>query len=621
MSRERELNRIKQLGLRAIDNVLTFGGTLAPRAQDVAVIGSDEDLERKTVVFRCSSMLASLEQMALNGIKTSGSFEIGSSFGNMEYAGSRILGSGINPVKRRLGLWFYDEVYDVTYKRYFEIPRHVREKIEDNLKQKGIPENRISEWTITSTIHDIRKESPVEQIVKCIGSPAVQFLAAGEHLDWRLKTATVALAYLGIAAGLFLGKKSDKLRFEWDTARTTVKQRRDFVLKEIASKSAELWSKDNLKRYNNFIFSEDLIRTAFEVFGVLTIVFSKSAQVFGLSSFLAESAIGFSTGMDLGTKVQEGKIDAKITRTAAEFMVNGPILPNEEAWKRFALTQRDRYSIKECQKPGLVVLEDFCSSVLDKESKPVTVVFEPGKVYFLNASSGDGKSIFLEAISGRTRHNGFAWVRQDGTMVPIIDRCQKQLEKIVAYFTPSKNGEGMRIVDLFTNQLIIKMKQEGVGENLIRAMLLEDSLLERMIEGRLNAWEHDIFGVRALKDEIQVFRDQRIELAREALVKLGKNINDILPLEPTGSLSKGMLVRVQLGSYLDSQSNILLLDEPVSSLDVQSAKDTMAQAIGRIKNNSTQGMIIVTHAHKMEMIDLAKQILGEENIESIDLEK
>ena len=109
----------EHLVLRGVDNALTFGGTLGSRAQDVAVIGSDEDLERKTVVFRCASVLASLEQMALNGIKTSGSFEIGSDFGNTTYAGSRILGSGINPIKRRLGLWFYDEVYDLTYKRYF----------------------------------------------------------------------------------------------------------------------------------------------------------------------------------------------------------------------------------------------------------------------------------------------------------------------------------------------------------------------------------------------------------------------------------------------------------------------------------------------------------------------
>ena len=208
-------------------------------------------------------MFATLEQIALMGLKTNGSFDIGNSAGNINYAGARIMGSAIEPVRRRLGLWFYDEVYDLTYRRFFEIPRHVREKIEDNLKQNGIPENRVSEWTVTSTIHDVREESPVEQIVKCIGSPAVQFLAAGEHLDWRLKTATVALAYLGIAAGLFLGKKSNKLRFEWDTARTTVKQRKDFVLKEVASKMAEKWSKDNLKRYNNFIFSENLVRTAF----------------------------------------------------------------------------------------------------------------------------------------------------------------------------------------------------------------------------------------------------------------------------------------------------------------------------------------------------------------------
>ena len=210
MSREREFDRIKQLGLRAIDNVLTFGGTLAPRAQDIAIIGSEEDLERKTTVFRCASMFATLEQIALMGLKTNGSFDIGNSAGNINYAGARIMGSAIEPVRRRLGLWFYDEVYDLTYRRFFEIPRHVREKIEDNLKQNGIPENRVSEWTVTSTIHDVREESPVEQIVKCIGSPAVQFLAAGEHLDWRLKTATVALAYLGIAAGLFLGKKIEQ---------------------------------------------------------------------------------------------------------------------------------------------------------------------------------------------------------------------------------------------------------------------------------------------------------------------------------------------------------------------------------------------------------------------------
>ena len=110
-------------------------------------------------------------------------------------------------------------------------------------------------------------------------------------------------------------------------------------------------------------------------------------------------------------------------------------------------------------------------------------------------------------------------------------------------------------------------------------------------------------------------------MAREALAKLGKNVNDVSPLDPTGSLSKGMLVRVQLGSYLGSQSKILLLDEPVSSLDIQSARDTMTDAIGKIKNNSAQGMIIVTHAHKPEMVNLAKQILGEENVESIDLEK
>ena len=242
--------------------------------------------------------------------------------------------------------------------------------------------------------------------------------------------------------------------------------------------------------------------------------------------------------MNLGTKIQEGKIDAKVIKTAAEFMVNGPILPNEEAWKKIRFNTKRSICRQKCLKFGLVVLENFCSSVLDKESKPVTVVFEPGKVYFLDASSGDGKSIFLEAISGRTRHNGFAWVDQDGTTVPITDMCQKQLEGIVAYFTPSKNGEGMRVVDLFTNQLIIKMKQEGIGENLIRAMLLEDSLLERMVDGRLNAWEHDIFGIKTLKDKVQVFRDQRIQLAREALAKLGKNVNDVSPLDPTGSLSK-----------------------------------------------------------------------------------
>ena len=38
---------------------------------------------------------------------------------------------------------------------------------------------------------------------------------------------------------------------------------------------AEKWSKDNLKRYNNFIFSENLVRQPFEVFGALAIVFQR----------------------------------------------------------------------------------------------------------------------------------------------------------------------------------------------------------------------------------------------------------------------------------------------------------------------------------------------------------
>lgn len=184
--------------------------------------------------------------------------------------------------------------------------------------------------------------------------------------------------------------------------------------------------------------------------------------------------------------------------------------------------------------------------------KDVSLSVEKGDYFVLLGPSGAGKTLILEIIAG------------------IIQ---------------AENGEIFLDNENITNKKIQKRKIGMVFQDLA------------------------VFPHLSVKENIEYpLKNHRINklIIREKVISISKklDINHILNRKPT-TLSGGELQRVALARTLVSDPKILLLDEPLSSIDIQ-LKNDLRKLLRRI-NKAGQTIIHVTHDYE-EAVLLANKV-------------
>lgn len=180
----------------------------------------------------------------------------------------------------------------------------------------------------------------------------------------------------------------------------------------------------------------------------------------------------------------------------------------------------------------------------------VEVSFEKGKSYLIEAASGRGKSSFCTYLFAlRNDYQGkIEWL--DETDNPI----------------------------LLDEKGIDQLRCEGIG------MMFQ----EHRLFPELTAMENVL-----LKNSLTNFTTE--EAIREMLLQLG--LGERLDV-PCGKLSFGQQQRVAFVRLLCQPSDFLLLDEPVSHLDIDNA-NIMAKMLSDYQAKTNVGVIITSIGHRM----------------------
>jgi energy-coupling factor transporter ATP-binding protein EcfA2 len=193
---------------------------------------------------------------------------------------------------------------------------------------------------------------------------------------------------------------------------------------------------------------------------------------------------------------------------------------------------------------------DASLPVLDNLSLHV----DEGEFILVTGPSGAGKSTLLRAINGLVPHlsgGTIGGVVRVGDLDPIGVGPRRMAEMVGFVF---QDPEAQAVVDVVEDELAFAMENLGLPVEVMRV---------------------------------------RVE---EALDQL-----DIAPLRSRAlsSLSGGERQRVALASVLTLQPRVLVLDEPTSQLDPQSAEDVL-QALVRL--NHDLGLTVVLSEHRLERV-------------------
>lgn len=100
--------------------------------------------------------------------------------------------------------------------------------------------------------------------------------------------------------------------------------------------------------------------------------------------------------------------------------------------------------------------------------------------------------------------------------------------------------------------------------------------------------------VGAMLPKAPVLRDRRSNRRGAVLKALRSTGIEDLARRPVGELSGGQFQRALLARALVSAPRVLLLDEPTSNLDAESA-DSLARLVSRISRESGTSSLLVTH--------------------------
>lgn len=185
------------------------------------------------------------------------------------------------------------------------------------------------------------------------------------------------------------------------------------------------------------------------------------------------------------------------------------------------------------------------SDIWEKE-----VTFDKGKSYLIEAASGRGKSSFCAYLFAlRSDYQG---------SIEWIDEKENPL--------------------LLDEKGIDKLRCEGIG------MMFQ----EHRLFPELTAMENVL-----LKNALTHFTTE--EHIRQMLIRMG--VHDRLDV-PCGRLSFGQQQRVAFVRLLCQPADFLLLDEPVSHLDIENAK-IMADMLCEYQAKSNAGIIVTSIGHRM----------------------
>ncbi len=195
--------------------------------------------------------------------------------------------------------------------------------------------------------------------------------------------------------------------------------------------------------------------------------------------------------------------------------------------------------------------------------KDVSFVVCEGERWAIAGESGAGKSMTMKAMTallpaGSTEYEGKILFRsddggwQDLLQMPYRSRRKFIAEQIAIIFQDSINA-------LNPNERIIK--QWGETVMLHRPDLSESERMEHLLE------QMDIFGIRGGQETLQHFPDQ---------------------------LSGGMRQRIAIAMALESRARILIADEPTTSLDAISQRNTI-EFIRRLLEERQWTLLFISH--------------------------
>lgn len=177
-----------------------------------------------------------------------------------------------------------------------------------------------------------------------------------------------------------------------------------------------------------------------------------------------------------------------------------------------------------------------------------------GEVIALIGSSGSGKSTLMNLIT-RT-------IKKDTGEILVED-------KEIALFDNK----------LFAKKVGMLRQQFDLVENI--------KVVHNVLSGRFNEWGF-------LKSFISLIKPQEINYAEEALRKIG--LEDKI-FEATSSLSGGQKQRVAIARLLVQNPELILADEPVSSLDPVNTRRVLSLITNLAKN---EGKALMASMHSVE---------------------
>ena len=618
-----------------MDDVMTLRGRIAPRARDVAFIASIPEVGRKIVEYRLKYYALKLGNLGLMGMRTWGAFSVGNG-GEWAYAAGRAGGIVDSIYWRREQLKFYDEVYDLVFNAYFQIPPEIRNKIDEHMIQGGVPENKVGPYFLTNVVHGIRGGILTADLVADLATPAIQVLVSGERLPIEWRFGALALAYLGLAVGPALADNLQRANFEWHVVRSTAKAARENGgFGEVSRlQVVQGWARSNMQRFIHHYLVEGILTRMGDVISAAAVM-SRRSDLFGLVN-MAEGIAGGFVGI-LGTLngLKGARVESAAFEMARHFCDEDVYLPNETVWDKFA---RERGSIENCElEPDEICrLVDFRSIGSNKDSTSVNGSLRSGKVTLVEGGSGDGKTLFLYAMRGLARSEGEVFFRTNLGCRSIYNMSQKELKRRIAYYSPDEySGKGLRLVDVYTDIFLDKNPKVLDDVYLARAMSVEDVLLERQIErmtkkvsGTLeNPWEEGLFNGVDL-GRLEEWRLKRKEFVAECVRKLGRNMEGIDPQTSLAKLSSGMRERVLLDRVLGALKSggveIIVLDEAWGRVDPDTARQLVVEICKRLLELPVElrpAMVWVSNVHKKEIREEITRMLGGGAIVDINVGK
>jgi len=637
---------------RVINNIFSWGGKVAPLAEDISYIGSDESMEHEIFKSNMAHLGLALAGPILQALGTWGIFNIGNSelpkwSGEAAYLGSRVGdGTVLSVLGKITSLASYEHVFTDFRNKFLDIPPEIRLKLKEYLVEQGIPSNNAGEYAVTNAVYNLGEMGHVPEMIGVLATPILQILAVGDEVPWAIKAGLLAFSYSGLVVGPKLNENNVSREFEWNTVSRALADSRETsgAGGNLRNLVATKWWKHVIGRYLKSYGAENGTRGLVDLAAGLA-PFFKQSNLFGWVSMIQGIGIGgFVRTLDITAGLGEKKIKAKIISLARAFCENGVFLPVERSWDNFRLAKLANIETKQSEaqltKDVICYFEKFVPDLGEKSPMQISGKLRRGKCHMLNGRSGDGKSLFLYALRGLAKSNGNVTFNDlDGERKSIYSYSQAELSEKIMYFTPDRRSDGSRVVDEYADAYVDSIRADYVNLPVAvqRALIVPDSLLERRIKHLesgiaqdSNDWENDLLS--ELSDDelglVKLLRRNRLDFAKSRLLNLGINLNLIEADRKLSEVSSGMKERIYLdGStlyFLDRGPSVMVLDEAFRMVDVKTAKELMQEICKRmleIEPDKRPALVLVTNVHKSEISKVVKTMLGKQGMIKMSVAK